>query len=93
VSVIGVGAGAVGEINLGVLMVRRARLFGSTLRARPLEGKAAAARLVENHVLPLFESGHLRVPIEAEFRLEDAAAAYAHFAAGGKFGKVVLVTG
>jgi NADPH:quinone reductase-like Zn-dependent oxidoreductase len=92
ISVIGIGAGAVGEINLGVLMVRRARIYGSTLRARPLEGKAVAARLVEAHVLPLFEAGHLRVPIDAQFPLEEAPAAYSHFAAGGKFGKVVLTT-
>lgn len=91
VSVIGVGAGAVGEINLGVLMYKRARIFGSTLRARPLEAKAAAARLVEAHVLPLFTAGKLRVPVDATFDLEDAPAAYKHFAAGGKFGKVVIL--
>ncbi len=90
ICVIGIGAGAVGEINLGLLMTRRGRIHGSTLRARPLEGKAAAARLVEAHVLPLFELGRLTVPVDTTFDLEDAAAAYAHFEAGGKFGKVVL---
>ncbi len=93
ISVIGIGAGAVGEINLGILMARRARIHGSTLRARPLEAKAAAARLLESHVLPLFETGRLTVPIDATFSIEDAAAAYEHFAAGGKFGKVVLTVG
>ncbi len=93
ISVIGIGAGAVGEINLGILMARRARIHGSTLRARPLEGKAAAARLLEAHVLPLFETGRLTVPVEAKFSIEDAPAAYEHFAAGGKFGKVVLTAG
>jgi NADPH:quinone reductase-like Zn-dependent oxidoreductase len=90
ISVIGIGAGSVGEINLGVLMSKRARLLGSTLRARPLEQKAQAARLVESHALPLFETGRLTVPIDATFPLEQAAEAYEHFAAGGKFGKVVL---
>jgi NADPH:quinone reductase len=93
ISVIGIGAGAVGEINLGILMARRARIHGSTLRARPLEAKAAAARLLEAHVLPLFETGSLAVPVDATFGIEDAPAAYEHFAAGGKFGKVVLTTG
>jgi NADPH:quinone reductase-like Zn-dependent oxidoreductase len=93
VCVIGVGAGAVGEIDLSVLMARRGRIHGSTLRARPLEGKAAAARLVEAHVLPLFEAGRLTVPVEATFRLEDAAAAYDRFSAGHKFGKVILTVG
>jgi NADPH:quinone reductase len=93
ISVIGVGAGAIGEINLSALMARRARMHGSTLRARPLEGKAAAARLVEAHVLPLFTAGRLTVPIDSTFVLGDAASAYAHFAAGGKFGKIVLTAG
>ena len=90
ISVIGIGAGAVGEINLGLLMTRRGRIHGSTLRARPLEGKAAAARLVEAQVLPLFDAGKLTVPIDAQFPLDDAEKAYGHFAAGGKFGKVVI---
>ena len=90
ICVIGIGAGAVGEINLGLLMTRRGRIHGSTLRARPLEGKVIAARLVESQVLPLFEDGRLTVPIEAEFPLCDVQEAYDRFAAGGKFGKVVL---
>lgn len=93
ICVIGIGAGAVGEINLGMLMSRRGRIHGSTLRARPLEAKAAAARLVEAQVLPLFEAGRLSVPIDAGFSLADAEKAYDHFAAGGKFGKVVLTVG
>jgi putative PIG3 family NAD(P)H quinone oxidoreductase len=93
ICVIGIGAGAIGEINLAVLMNRRARIFGSTLRARPLEGKAAAARLVEARVLPLFEAGRLRVPIDSSFPLEEAPAAYDHFSAGQKFGKVILTMG
>ena len=93
ITVIGTGAGARGEINLGLLMVKRARLHGSTLRARPLEGKAAAARLMESHVLPLFEAGRLKVPVDCTFPLEEAADAYGRFAAGAKFGKVVLLCG
>jgi NADPH2:quinone reductase len=93
ICVIGIGAGAVGEINLGLLMMRRARIHGSTLRVRPLEAKAAAARLVEAHVLPLVEAGRCTVPIDATFPLAEAAAAYDHFAAGGTFGKVILTVG
>jgi NADPH2:quinone reductase len=88
--VIGVSAGAKGELNLLALMGKRARISGSTLRARPLEEKALAARAVEREVLPLFEDGRLSVPIAETFSLEDAAAAYERFAAGGKLGKIVL---
>ncbi|MDE3131199.1 MAG: zinc-binding dehydrogenase [Acidobacteriota bacterium] len=91
ISVIGTGAGAtVAEFPLGLLMARRGRLHGSTLRGRPLEEKALAARALERSVLPLFASGALRVPLHATFPLVQATEAYALFAAGGKLGKIVL---
>ncbi len=88
---IGVSAGARAELNLLALMGKRARIHGSTLRARPLEEKALAARALEREVLPLFETGALTVAIAQTFALEDVAAAYESFAAGGKLGKIVLV--
>jgi NADPH:quinone reductase len=41
-------------------------------------------------VLPLFETGQLTVPVAETFALDDAAAAYDRFAAGGKLGKIVI---
>ncbi len=90
-SIIGVGAGAVAEINLFALMAKRARIHGSTLRSRPLEDKADAARKVERHVLPLLEAGDIRVPVEATFALAEVEAAYDRFAEGAKLGKIVLL--
>ena len=101
ICVIGVSAGAKVELNLLALMGKRARIHGSTLRARPLEEKALAARLLEREVLPLFETGGagaavsspgpaLTVPIAETFPLDEAASAYDRFAAGGKLGKIVL---
>lgn len=90
IAVIGVSAGAKGELNLLALMGKRARIHGSTLRARSLEDKALVARRLEHEVLPLFDSGALRVPIAETFPLEQAAAAYERFADGGKLGKIVL---
>jgi NADPH:quinone reductase-like Zn-dependent oxidoreductase len=91
--VIGIGAGAKAELNLGLLMAKRGRISGSTLRARPLEDKAAAQRLVEKHVLPNVESGAIEVPIAATFPLDQVADAYERFTAGGKLGKIVLTLG
>ncbi len=90
ICVIGVGAGAKAELNLLALMGKRARIHGSTLRARSLEEKALASRLLEREVLPLFERGALRVPVAEVFGLERAEEAYERFAAGGKLGKIVL---
>jgi NADPH:quinone reductase len=92
IAVIGVGGtGPVAEINLVKVMQKRARIHGSTLRARPLEEKAICARRVEKEVLPGFEDGTLTVPVADTYALEEAEAAYERFAAGGKLGKVVLL--
>jgi NADPH:quinone reductase-like Zn-dependent oxidoreductase len=90
--VIGVGGGFKAEVNLLALMGKRASLRASTLRSRPLEEKAATARAMERHVLPLFARGALRVPVAATFSLDEAPAAYDRFTDGGKLGKVVLLT-
>jgi putative PIG3 family NAD(P)H quinone oxidoreductase len=90
ITVIGIGGGAMGELHLGALMVKRGRIHASMLRARPLEEKALTARAMERSVLPLLESGEVEVPIAATYPLEQAEAAYERFEAGGKLGKIVL---
>jgi putative PIG3 family NAD(P)H quinone oxidoreductase len=88
--VIGIGGGAKADLNLGALMGKRATLRGSTLRSRPLEEKALAARALERHVLPLFERGDVRVPVAATYPLDAVGEAYERFTAGGKLGKIVV---
>ncbi len=91
VVVIGVGSGAMAGINLLELMGRRASIRGSTLRARPTEEKAEAARGLETDVIGALARGEVRVPVAAEYPMSEAEAAYARFSSGDKFGKVVLV--
>jgi NADPH:quinone reductase-like Zn-dependent oxidoreductase len=91
VVVIGVGSGSRMEIDLMTLMSKRARIAGATLRARSLREKADLTAGVAAHVLPLLASGRIHVLVSETFPLSEATAAYEHFAAGGKLGKVVLV--
>ena len=91
ITVIGVsGTGGKGEIDLLALMQKRARIHGSTLRTRPLEEKAEAARRIERNVMPMIAAGVISVPIEATFPLDEVNAAYERFRAGAKFGKIVV---
>jgi putative PIG3 family NAD(P)H quinone oxidoreductase len=90
---IGMGAGSRAELDMHALMFKRGTISGSTLRSRPLEEKAQTARRMERSVLPLLESGALTVPVAATFPLAQVADAYERFAAGGKLGKIVLLTG
>jgi NADPH:quinone reductase-like Zn-dependent oxidoreductase len=64
--------------------------MASTLRSRPLEEKALAARLLERSVLPLIANGAVKPLVHETYPLQDAAEAYDAFAAGGKLGKIVL---
>jgi NADPH:quinone reductase-like Zn-dependent oxidoreductase len=89
--VIGIGAGAKAELNLGALMGKRGTIRASTLRPRPLEEKAACARAMERSVLPLLASGAVKVPIAATYSIEESEAAYERFTQSGKVGKIVLV--
>jgi NADPH:quinone reductase-like Zn-dependent oxidoreductase len=93
VVVIGVGSGATVELNLLTLMAGRSTIGGSMLRSRTTEEKAAVARAVEQHALPLLAAGKVKVPVAEQLPMERTADAYERFAAGGKLGKIVLVTG
>jgi putative PIG3 family NAD(P)H quinone oxidoreductase len=93
IAVIGTLAGSRVELDLRRLMARRGRLLASSLRTRSLEEKADAARRVEAQVLPLVAAGRVRIPVHATFPLAAAQEAYDRFAAGGKLGKLILLTG
>ena len=90
IAVIGTGAGATAEVNFGLLLRARGRIHGSTLRARSREEKEDVVRRLEGHVVHLLASGLVHVPVEETFPLEQAQEAYERFAAGGKFGKIVI---
>jgi NADPH:quinone reductase len=90
IAVVGIGAGADIDVNLGTMMFKRVRMFGTVMRARSLEEKALMTRAVEKAVLPGFASGDLSVFVAATYPLAEAAAAYERFTAGGKLGKIVL---
>ncbi|WP_196833240.1 NAD(P)H-quinone oxidoreductase [Mycetocola sp. CAN_C7] len=88
--VIGLQGGATGELDLGLLMSRRARVIGTTLRARPAEEKARIVAEVAEHVWPLVEAGTVRAAVEARFPLERAAEAHEYFDSGEHTGKILL---
>ena len=91
IAVIGVGAGAKAELNLLALMGKRARIHGSTLRARPLEEKAARARRWSATCCRCFERARCASRSPRPSRSTRSPAAYERFAAGGKLGKIVVL--
>jgi NADPH:quinone reductase len=91
IAVIGLGAGGTAEINFHHLMRVRGRIYGSMLRNRTRAEKADVIRRLREDVLPLLEEGRVVVPVHETYPLDRAQEAYDAFAAGGKFGKIVLV--
>lgn len=89
--VIGTQRGARGEIDLGLLMARRASVTGTTLRARPVEDKERIVADVRAHVWPMLTDGRLRPVVHARLPLDRAGDAHRLLDSGEVFGKVLLV--
>jgi putative PIG3 family NAD(P)H quinone oxidoreductase len=87
---IGLMGGAKAEINLGALLVRRLQLLGSTLRARPVEEKAAIVSGFLGRFGQALGKGRLRPVVDRVLPLADAADAHRLIQASEHFGKVVL---
>ena len=88
--VVGTPGGADGAISLRALMGKRASLYGTMLRARPLEEKAAAVRAFGRSVVPLLAAGRALPRIDRVFPAAEAAAAFDYLVRPGKSGKVLL---
>jgi NADPH:quinone reductase-like Zn-dependent oxidoreductase len=87
---VGLTAGAKAEINLGVLLSKRLRVFGTVLRARTTAEKTAAVRGFADHVLPLVRCGMLKPVVDRTFKIDEIAAAHERLEGNETFGKVVL---
>ncbi len=88
--VVGTPAGADGAISLRALMGKRASLYGTMLRARPVEEKAAAVQAFARSVLPLLAAGRALPRVDRVFPAAQAAAAFDYLVRPGKSGKVLL---
>jgi NADPH:quinone reductase len=87
---VGLLAGARHELDLALLLRKRIRLFGTVLRARPLEQKIAAMRAFEAQVVPMLARGLIAPVIDTVMDLDAAAAAHTRMASNEGFGKIVL---
>ncbi|MFH9177687.1 NAD(P)H-quinone oxidoreductase [Streptomyces albogriseolus] len=90
--IIGMQGGVKGELNIGALLAKRAAITATTLRARPVEEKAAIVAAVREHVWPLVSGGHVRPVIDREIPMPDAAQAHRIVEDSSHIGKVLLVT-
>jgi putative PIG3 family NAD(P)H quinone oxidoreductase len=90
-AIIGMQGGAKAELNIGALLGKRAAVSATSLRARPLEEKAAIVAAVREHVWPLVAAGEVRPVVDREVPMNDAATAHRVVEESGHIGKVLLV--
>ncbi|MCQ9133862.1 NAD(P)H-quinone oxidoreductase [Streptomyces hilarionis] len=90
-AIIGMQGGAKAELNIGALLGKRAAISATSLRARPLEEKAAIVAAVREHVWPLVAAGRVRPVVDREVPMNDAAAAHRVVEESSHIGKVLLV--
>ncbi|GAA1646409.1 NAD(P)H-quinone oxidoreductase [Georgenia ruanii] len=89
--VIGTQKGRKGELDLGMLLTKRASIHAATLRARPLVQKAAVVEDVRERAWPMLDGGLLRPVIAERLPLAEAARAHELLDSGTVFGKIVLL--
>ncbi|MGW6879733.1 NAD(P)H-quinone oxidoreductase [Streptomyces goshikiensis] len=89
-AVIGLQGGVKGELNLGVLLAKRAAITATSLRARPLGEKAAIVAAVREHVWPLVSTGRVAPVVHAAFPMRDAAEAHRVMESSSHVGKLLL---
>ncbi|HET8825806.1 MAG TPA: zinc-binding dehydrogenase, partial [Terriglobales bacterium] len=90
---IGTVAGTKAELDLSIVLAKRARLMGTVLRARPIEERITVTRRFADEVLPFFCQGILKPVIDSSFDLRDIRAAHERMESNQSFGKVVLCIG
>ena len=88
--IVGHNAGDQAGISMNRLMVKRASLRGTVLRARPIEEKAAAVQAFARSVVPLLAAGRALPEIDRVFPAAEVTAAFDHLVKPGKTGKILL---
>lgn len=87
---VGLTAGRATELNLGMILNKRAHIVGTVLRSRPPEEKFTLAREFSERMIPLFESNRLRPVIDRVFSFSEIGAAHQYMESNSNFGKIVL---
>lgn len=88
---VGTTSGSKAEIDYSIVMSKRIRIMGTSLRTRSTEEKATAARLFAQQVVPLLATGAVRPVIDEVFKMDQVRAAHERIESNESFGKVVLL--
>jgi putative PIG3 family NAD(P)H quinone oxidoreductase len=88
--VLGLQGGTKGELNLGLLLGKRATVYAAGLRGRGAAQKAEIVAETQANVWPMIEAGIVRPIIDRILTLDDAAEAHRLLESSEHIGKVLL---
>ena len=88
--VIGMQGGVTADLNLGKLMAKRGAVVATSLRARPLDEKAAIVAAVREHVWPLLADGRVKPVVDRVLPMSAAAEAHRLMESSTHIGKILL---
>jgi putative PIG3 family NAD(P)H quinone oxidoreductase len=88
--VIGMQGGMTAELDLSVLLRKRAAVHATSLRSRPLPEKAAICAAVVDGLWPMIADGRVRPIVGATYPMDRVAEAHQLVADSGHTGKVLL---
>jgi len=87
---VGVMAGKSVPFDVGSLLMKRASVTGTTLRARPLEEKIAITREFAAQLLPHVAAGTMKPVIDSRYSIDDIADAHIRMGENANAGKIVI---
>ena len=87
---IGLMGGAEAQVSLGLMLIKRLKVIGSTLRALSVERKAVVMAELGQRVWPLFENGTIKPIVETSLPISEVQKAHELVASNSTVGKVVL---
>ncbi len=86
-------SGDTSYFDVGSLMMKRGRIWATTLRARPLAERRAIVASVRESVWPLIEQRRVKPTVDSVFAPHDAADAHRRMESSAHMGKILLQFG
>lgn len=90
---VGLLTGPKDEVNLATLLGRRLTLKAMRMRSLPLEGKIRLAKIFQDRLTPLFDSGRLKAVVDTILPFKQAPEAHRRMESNAHCGKIVLEVG
>lgn len=91
IMLIGLLGGSMTELSLNLMLMKRLRLIGTSMRSRSLEEKIALTKRFESELLPFIAEKELQANLDCTMPFDQIVQAHKMMEADANFGKIVMV--